>query len=270
MKNKFLNIIIIILIIAILGVIGYLVYNNYSNNDGEVDNDQKNAYKVEDYITIEKANSLNPNRLNIEKVVFKNLDVSLVNNFVDRQNDLINSANRSYLYWSEYNFEGLSLKDGIVAYTDIWYQINGSILTVYYSMNAEDEMGEYTDIAVVNIDLENKKLVTDEDLLRKGNSSFKKIAEERYNDTLEWLQTCDDTYKNCGIQDKNVNTIHTEQFIKNKDIYIDMIVDGLDEAIDSYIKDGKIMYHYSRFAIDMLYQNVGKGGHFDYITVEVG
>ena len=51
---------------------------------------------------------------------------------------------------------------------------------------------------------------------------------------------------------------------------IGLIVDGLDGAIDCYIKDGKIKYDYGRFAIDMLYQSVGIGGCFDYVTVELG
>ena len=41
------------------------------------------------------------------------------------------------------------------------------------------------EIIVLNIDLENKKIVTNEDLLKLGNSSFEKIAEEHYNKTLE-------------------------------------------------------------------------------------
>lgn len=265
MKNKTLNMIIIILIIAIFCILGYFVYDNYLSDNKELD-----SYKVEDYIAIEKVNLFDTDKIDVEKIVFKNLDVSVVNEFYDEQNRLINNVENSYNYWVPLNFEGLSSKDGMIAYSDIWYQINGSILTVYYDMHFEDAMGECNDIAVINIDLENKKLVTNEELLKLGNSSFKSIAEEHYNKTLKSFENCDDTVRICGIQDKDYNIIEVSQFEKDKDIYIDMIVNGLDGAINCYIKDGKIKYDYKRYAIDTLYMGVGKGGCFDYITVELG
>lgn len=270
MNNKILNIIIIILIIAILGVLGYFVYDTYLRSDKESKNNQNSSYKVEDYISIEKVNLFDTEKINIEKVVFKNLDASIVNEFNDEQNRLINNVHNSYNYWLLVNFEGLSSKDGVIAYSDIWYQMNGNILTIYYDMYYEDAMGECNDIAAINIDLENKKLVTNEELLKLGNSSFNDIAEEHYNKTLKSFENCDDSIRICGIQDKDYNIIKVSQFEEDKAIYIDMIANGLDGAIICYIKDGKIKYDYKRFAIDSLYMGVGKGGCFDYITVDVG
>lgn len=273
MKNKSLNIIIIILVISILGVIGYFVYDNYFSdailkNPAYPDIYQEDSYDVEEYITIAKVKLFDTEKIDIEKVVFKNLDTSIVNEFYDEQNRLINNVENSYNYWASVNFEGIESKK--IAYSDIWYQMNGNILTVYYDMHLEDAMGECNDIAVINIDLENKKLVTNEELLKFGNSSFNDIAEEHYNKTLERIKKCDESDKYCGFQDKDYNIIKVSQFEKDKSIYIDMIVNGLDEAINCYIKDGKIKYDYKRYAIDILYMGVGKGGCFDYITVEVG
>lgn len=269
MKSKSLNIIIIILVITIMGLIGYFVYDkSYSPKYGLDINKENISYNVEDYITIEKFNLFDTNKIDVEKVVFKNLDVSIVNEFYDEQNRLINNVENSYNYWASFNFEGI--EDKIIAYSDIWYQMNGDILTVYYNMHFEDAIGECTDIAVINIDLENKKLVSNEELLIAGNSSFEKIAEEHYSNTLERVKKCDDSDKYCGVQDKGYNIIKASQFEKDKNIYINMIVDGLDDAIDCYIKDGKIKYDYKIHAIDILYMGVGKGGCFPYETVEVG
>lgn len=268
MKNKYLNFIIIILMITILGVIGYFVYDTYLSSDKELENNKLTSYKVEDYISIEKVDLFDTNKLDIEKIVFKNLDASIVNEFYDEQNRLINNVENSYNYWASLNFEGIESEK--IAYSDIWYQMNGNILTVYYDMHFEDAMGECNDIAVINIDLENNKLVTNEELLKLGNSSFNDIAEEHYNKTLKSFENCDDTIRICGIQDKDYNIIKVSQFEKDKSIYIDMIVNGLDGAINCYIKDGKIKYDYKRYAIDILYMGVGKGGCFDYITVDVG
>ena len=270
MKDKGLNIIIIILLIAIFGVIGYFVYDNYLNINNDFKNNQITAYKVEDYIIVEKVNLFDTDKIDVEKIVFKNLDASMVNGFYNEQDRLINNVENSYNYWASLNFEGLLSKDGMIAYSDIWYQINGDILSVYYNMHFEDAIGECNDIAVINIDLENKKIVTNEELLKLGGSSFEKIAEEHYSNTLVIAKKCSDSDKYCGVQDKDYNIIKASQFEKDKDIYIDMIVGGLDGAISCYIKDGKIKYDYTRFAIDMLYMGVGKGGCFDYITVELG
>ena len=53
----------------------------------------------------------------------------------------------------------------MIVFSDIWYQINESILTVYYEVTKEDAIGTNNDIAVINIDLENKKVIFDEELL---------------------------------------------------------------------------------------------------------
>ena len=270
MKNRILNIIIIILVIAILGVIGYFIYDNYFNGNRELESNRIISYKAEDYITIEKVNLYDTEKIDVEKVVFKNLDVSIVNEFIAEQNRLINIIANSYNYWASLNFEGLLSKNGMIAYSNIWYQMNGNILTVYYDMHFEDAIGECNDIAVINIDLESKKLVTNEELLKLGNSSFNKIAEEDYNRTLDWAKMCDASEKYCGVQDKDYNIIKASQFERDKDIYINMIVNGLDGAINCYIKDGIIKYDYKRYSIEMLYKGVGKGGCFDYITVDVG
>lgn len=269
MKDKILNIIIVVLVIVIFVLIWYLVYDNYLNDNNVFDEDLSVSYNIEDYITIEKVD-FNTDKIDVEKVVFKNLDVSIVNDFIDEQNNLIKMVENIYSYWVPFNFEGLSSRNGMVAYSDIWYQMNGNILTIYYDMYFEDAIGECNSIAVINIDLESKKLVTNQELLKLGNTSFEKIAEEHYNNTLESFDNCDDTIRICGIQDKDYNIIEVSQFAKDKDVYVGMIVNGLDGAIDCYIKDGKIKYDYKRFAIDILYMGVGKGGCFDYITVEVG
>ena len=270
MKDKTLNIIISVLIIAILSLVGYFLYANYSKDDTVIENN-KITYKIEDYITIEKENVEGKNdKFNIEKITFKNLDASLVNDFINKQNKLINDTLNLYSHWDSFNFEGLTLKEGLIAYTDIWYQLNGTILTIYYNMNFEDAIGPCNEIIVLNIDLENKKIVTNEDLLKLGNSSFEKIADEHYNKTLANAKKCSDTDLYCGVQDKDYNIIKASQFEKDKDIYLNMIINGLDEAINCYIEDGKIKYDYKRYTIDILYMGVGKGGCFDYVTVELG
>lgn len=271
--KKILNFIIVILIITILGIIGYLVYDKVLNDEerNNVNNNQKVSYDASDYITVEEADfGFETDRLRVEKVVFKNLDVSIVNDFVEEQNKLINNAVNNYNYWASFNFEGMSSEEGVIASSDIWYQINNNILTIYYNMHSEDAIGECDEIAVINIDLESKKLVTNEELLKLAGINFEDIAEEHYNKTLDTVKKCNQDNSFCRVQDKDYNIVKYEDFVRDKDIYIDMIVDGLDKAIDCYIEDGEIKYTYKRYAIDILYLGVGKGGCFDYITIEVG
>lgn len=233
------------------------------------DDVQESSYDINDYIDLEKADfSFESDRVNVEKVVFKNLDVSIVNEFYDEQNRFIDLAEDSYNYYASINFEGISSENGIIAYSDIWYQINGDILSVYYAFHFEEEIGDCVAIAVVNIDLKNNKLVSNEELLKLAGTNFEDIALNHYNNTLKNVKECEAS--ECRVQDKDYNLITVDQFESNKDSYIKMITDGLEEVINCYIEDGVIKYDYSRYGIDTLYLGVGKGGCFDYITVEVG
>ena len=230
------NILIAVLILVIVILVSYICYDKFyldkrflndknivENNNSIDNNDNNSIYNVDDYVSISSV-ELNDENKKIKKVSFNNIDNNLVEEFLLKQDDFIEQAK---------NNEGESK-------SDIWYQMNGNILTVYYDMHFEDAMGECNDIAVINIDLENNKLVTNEELLKLGNSSFNDIAEEHYNKTLKSFENCDDTIRICGIQDKDYNIIKVSQFEKDKSIYIDMIVNGLDGAINCYIKDGKI------------------------------
>lgn len=265
MKDKWLNWIIIILLVCILCLLGYFIFDRLVENDNV---DEEVTYNVNDYIVIKTVDfGFDTDKLDVERVVFKNLDVSIVNDFINEQNALISMAKDCYNYWQSFDFEGLNM---MIAYSDIWYQINGNILTIYYTLYFESAIGECSDIVVVNIDLENEKVVTNEELLKMGKISFEDIAVIHYNKTLDTVKKCSEKDSFCGVMDKDYRRIELEEFVNNRTKYINMIVNGLDGAIDCYIKDGKVMYVYNRYAIDILYLAVGKGGCFDFITVEIG
>lgn len=277
-KELFKNIVIVILsvIVVSLSVALVLIYINMNNKfldeNGNVTNvvdNNKNeviSYRVEDYITIEKVD-LGSDGINLEKVSFKNLDSSLVEDFVEEQTELLETAKSTLNYYNGNNF---SIATQYVAISDIWYQINKDILTVYYKMTIESEIGTCERVIIVNINLKDKKIVTNEELLVLGNTNFHEIALENYNHTLESVKKCNDPTNHCGVPGKDGKLLKFEEYSSNKDKYVNIIESGLDDVISTYIQDGVIKYHYYGYSIDLLYLSVAKGGCFPYHVVELG
>ena len=263
MKKDNSKIIIILLVIIIALLIMFIALMVSGKIKFNINNDDAISYNVNDYVIVEKVD-WNTDRTSVEKVIFKNLDSSLVNDFIAEQTKFLSDAKKSYDFYSSQNFESLGNVNTVVS-TNIWYQVNGKLLTVYYEIINEEAIGTCSDVAVINIDLESKKVVTDAELLKLANQSFKSIALSHYNNAVESYRNYDHE-----IQDKDGNLLSFDEFNANRDNYLGMIESGLDSVIYAYVQNGKIKYDYGRYSIDMLYLTVGKGGCFDYITVELG
>ena len=271
-KSKIIIILLVAIIILLLVFIGLMLGGKVSFHDTKDDNveiveKEEISYDVNDYVSLEKV--IFGERANVEKVVFKNLDEKLINEFLTRQDNLINQSKKSYDYNKSNNFSMIDSSVDKVSYTDIWYQINNKILTVYYMIVNEESVGSCPVLLTVNIDLENKRVISDEELLNKVGVSFDDIALENYNKTLDFAKKhCNDEF--CGVQDKEYKIVSIDEYVRNKESYINLIKVGLDDVIFAYVKNGKVEYSYSSYSIDNLYLGVGKGGCFNYLTVEVG
>lgn len=269
-----------LVIIILLMSTGILRFN-FLLNDGELsDNDNVNqkeygiSYQVEDYISIDKVD-LGSDRVNLEKVSFKNLDSSLVEDFLEDQYELLNGAEYTLNYYKDNNFSTITV-DTMVASSNIWYQINKDILTVHYEVVTETELGQARNFLTVNIDLKNNKVITDEDLLLLGNSSFYKIAEDNYNKSLNRLEECSKNntcYYTYGfaIRDNNIEkNVSYNDFVSNKDKFIKLVEKVVDDNIEVYVKDGVIKYDFYVMSFDLMYLNIGKGGPSGVDTIELG
>lgn len=283
MENKkksngtLIGILIGIIIMLLVGVALYTTGNINFKESTKDTTKESNTYKVEDYVTKEKVN-IGDETINVERVVFKNLDSTLTQKYLEEQAKLIATAETTYDYFtSRYKKEELSgyyIEGGQnLAKSNIWYQINKDILTVHYELERVEEIGTETLLAVTNINLKSKKVMTNEELLKLGNSSFNDIATKEYERVLEECTKDVNGKGFCYYDGKNRETyieVTLEEHKNNKETFISNIESKLDEIIKVYIQDGKIKYDYTLLSIRLVNEAIGTGGPFQHVVVEVG
>ena len=283
MENKkksngtLIGILIGIIIMLLVGVALYTTGNINFKESTKDTTKESNTYKVEDYVTKEKVN-IGDETINVERVVFKNLDSTLTQKYLEEQAKLIATAETTYDYFtSRYKKEELSgyyIEGGQnLAKSNIWYQINKDILTVHYELERVEEIGTETLLAVTNINLKSKKVMTNEELLKLGNSSFNDIATKEYERVLEECTKDVNGKGFCYYDGKNRDTyieVTFEEHKNNKEKFISNIESKLDEIIKVYIQDGKIKYDYTLLSIRLVNEAIGTGGPFPHTVVEVG
>jgi len=270
MEENKKNIIIAILLVIVVALITFVVLvltntisiNLSSNDVQEINESDSNNDKqeeetfsknVDDYIEL-VGDTLDGSAF--KKISFKNLDSSLTESFLNEQSKLLEYID---------SFEAYTLADG-----NMWAQFNGNILSIYYEIIVKDEIGEQSHIVVTNIDLKEKKVLNDKEVLALANGSFEQIALENYNELLPFVERCDKEENNCQILARDGGFITLKDYTENKDKYINNIINGLDEVIYCYIKDGIVKYDYMKVQLDNLFYINGKGGAFPYLTKEVG
>ena len=254
------NVVIFIAIIIIILLAGYIIYDKVLREDVNNNNETNNKVEQEnistnptDYLELVDKDFSDEN-VKVQVVEFKNLSPS---NFLDKQNKLIEEIQKSIN-------ENDDVIGNYIAKSDIWYQINDNILTVYYELKETTLIGDCSTIITTNIDLTTKKELTNEEVLKLGNYSFAEFALEEYNNTLS-------SYDNgMKIYDSNNNEISKEDFIENKSNYLEKIESGLENIIVAYVKDNQISYSYIQTNVDLLYKYVAKGGCFPYTTKNLG
>lgn len=235
-------------------------------SEKEINNEQDNnaILRVQDYVTeediIEKELYTD---IEIKEVKFKNLDDNLVKDFVAEQNKIINNIKNKNITIDDINVYGGSK---YMATTDVWYQINSDILTVYYKVNEMHYEGWLcpSNLITINIDLKNNKVLSNEETLKLVNYSFQDIAEKEYDKTLSNL---DESIKLYVDVEKEITK---EQFIEDKTYYINKIVSGLDEVTNVYIENGEVKYNVKEIGIASLYKYLPISGCFGYVTETVG
>ena len=263
-KNKG---VIILLIIIIVCLIGYIICDKVLLSQNSIESDNKNREVINnEENTIESIDANKYVELvnydlkgnNIKKVTFTNLDDSLTKDFLDKQDKLINDIQGEYSKVE----------------SDVWYQVNKDILSVYYKLTTSYEIGDCASIATLNIDLVNNKILSNEDILKLGNTSFNKIATDEYDRSLKFLEDRCEKNNTCFYEKKMDNgqygKLTLEEFKTNKEEIINKIETGLDNIIYPYIKDGSIKYDYRIIDLHLLYMAVNKGGCFPYMTEEIG
>ena len=257
-KNNGILVGILIGLVISLSIVGGLLATNTikfnttpKQTSGEIkettiDNNNK-IYSADEYITLEDL-SFN-SRVTTKKVKLNHLDDSVTSDFYKQQEKVIKSIHQSdsEVFNAEYKLK---------------YAINNNVLSVVYAIEETNEIGTCAVVkAVTNIDLVNNKVISEEELLKKAGTTYREIVEDRYEKELEsWKENKDFDYYEVTFDD----------FSNNKEKYVNKGMEKIADFIYTYIEDGKVKYDYYNISLDTLFHPVGKGGCFNWDTVEVG
>ena len=122
--------------------------------------------------------------------------------------------------------------------------------------------GIYEEVLTINIDLRNKKEISNEDILNKIEKNYKELAEDIYNNYIK----VEDSKKIIDIiTDKELTG---KELNENKEKYIIRIREKLPEVIKLYIKDNKVYYMVNIDEISKICYYTDK--NIGYINKEIG
>ena len=260
-------IIVILAVLCVLFATNTITFNhqkikneieNQENTSTKENTDQKEnkIYPADKYISLEDV-ELSP-KVSIKKVKINYLDDSATKDFYDQQETLLENAK---------NYAKNSNEEIFGAKYNLDYSINDNVLSIVYSIEYTDEMGNgIPDKAVTNIDLLNNKFIAEEELLKKVGTSYEQIVNEYYEEELtNWTNL-----NNSNGTVVDYYEVKYEDFRNNKEKYIKIGMDKIANILHTYIKNNKVVYDYYTIEKSTIFHQVGKDGWFDWKTVELG
>lgn len=202
----------------------YAYHHKYGKNYYE---DKIISSKIDDYIKVEG-----------NLVYINNINEELKNSFIKKQIDI-----------QKNNIIDMTITKGI--YKEIL-----SLKINYILQNNIEE------VLTINIDLRNKKEISNEDILNKIEKNYKELAEDIYNNYIK----VEDSKKIIDIiTDKELTG---KELNENKEKYIIRIREKLPEVIKLYIKDNKVYYMVNIDEISRICYYTDKS--IGYINKEIG
>lgn len=202
----------------------YAYHHKYGKNYYE---DKIISSKIDDYIKVEG-----------NLVYINNINEELKNSFIKKQIDI-----------QKNNIIDMTITKGI--YKEIL------LLKINYILQNNIE-----EVLTINIDLRNKKEISNEDILNKIEKNYKELAEDIYNNYIK----VEDNKKIIDIiTDKELTG---KELNENKEKYIIRIREKLPEVIKLYIKDNKVYYMVNIDEISKICYYTDK--NIGYINKEIG
>ncbi|MBQ8192825.1 MAG: hypothetical protein IJZ46_01990 [Bacilli bacterium] len=202
--NRFI-LIFIMMLCLIVSMITYWIYAYHHKYGKTYFDDKVISYKLSDYIEV-NGNIIYLNNINDEINI----------KFVNSQREILNNN----------NIVDMTITKGIYR----------NILSLKISYTVDNNLTTYEKIIALNIDLENKKQLTQEDMLKKVNISYKDIATDIFN---EYIKLSDSKVVTDSITDKKLTS---SEFNKDSEKYIIRIREKLPDIMNVYIEDGEVYY----------------------------
>ncbi len=262
MKKKKVVLIVgfVILGVLVLSLSGYIVYDKLlSKNVGTISKKTSN-YNIDDYITVKDFNYYTNVDGQVKKLEFKNLPATLTSEFYNKHSEFTNKMSGS----AEYSNTNLS--------NEIFYDISGNVLSVYeldesylieYPYGEEQGPMDYTtyDFYSININLDEQKIITNQELLEMYKINPSDVFEKILNDIA-------DLHKDDGLliptESQAFDNMSSKEFKKNINKYIKQINNRFDKIV-LYVRNNNVYVAYDEEDIVRL---IGLEAQTRYAAVE--
>lgn len=203
-SNKRFILVFTMIICLVISMSTYWMYAYYHKYGKHYYIDKYISNKVDHYISTEG-----------NLVYINNVSEDIKNNFVKKQEEI-----------NKNNIIDMNITKGV--YKDILS------IKISYIVKEKEENKEV--VLTTNIDLRNKKELTNDDMLNKLKVNYKDIATDIFN---EYIKLNKNTTVVDAINDK---TLTTEEFNRNSEKYIIRIREELPSVMNIYIDNGLVYY----------------------------
>lgn len=231
-SNKRFIIVFIMMLCLIISMSTYWVYAYHHKYGKNYYEDKFISYKVSDYVTIEG-----------NYVYLKNISDDISNNFIRSQKEIIKN-----------NIIDMTVTKGI--YKEILS------IKISYILNAD--LSNYEEVLTLNIDLRNKKVLNNDDILNKINVSYKEIATDIFN---EYIKVSNNQKVIDIITDEEMTG---NEFNNNSEKYIIRIREKLPEVMKVYIDKEHVYYLVRKNEITKVCYYTNTDINIGYINKEIG
>ena len=231
-SNKRFILVFIMMLCLIISMSTYWVYAYHHKYGKNYYEDKFISYKVSDYVSIEG-----------NYVYLKNISDDISNNFIRSQKEI-----------NKNNIIDMTVTKGI--YKEILS------IKISYILNAD--LSNYEEVLTLNIDLRNKKVLNNDEILNKINTSYKEIATDIFNE-----------YIKVNNNQKVIDIITDEEmtgneFNNNSEKYIIRIREKLPEIMKVYIDKEHVYYLVRKNEITKVCYYTNTDINIGYINKEIG
>lgn len=231
-SNKRFILVFIMMLCLIISMSTYWVYAYHHKYGKNYYEDKFISYKVSDYVTIEG-----------NYVYLKNISDDISNNFIRSQKEIIKN-----------NIIDMTVTKGIYK----------EILSIKISYIINADLSNYEEVLTLNIDLRNKKVLNNDDILNKINVSYKEIATDIFN---EYIKVSNNQKVIDIITDEEMTG---NEFNNNSEKYIIRIREKLPEVMKVYIDKEHVYYLVRKNEITKVCYYTNTDINIGYINKEIG
>lgn len=231
-SNKRFILVFIMMLCLIISMSTYWVYAYHHKYGKNYYEDKFISYKVSDYVTIEG-----------NYVYLKNISDDISNNFIRSQKEIIKN-----------NIIDMTVTKGIYK----------EILSIKISYILTADSSNYEEVLTLNIDLRNKKVLNNDDILNKINVSYKEIATDIFN---EYIKVSNNQKVIDIITDEEMTG---NEFNNNSEKYIIRIREKLPEIMKVYIDKEHVYYLVRKNEITKVCYYTNTDINIGYINKEIG